>query len=503
MKKTRQVALIILDGWGYREETKDNAIRQANTPVMDRLWNEFPHALLMASEEHVGLPQGQVGNSEIGHTTIGAGTVIDSDLVRITKAVETRSFGTNKTFLDLFEHVKSHGSVLHVMGLIGRGGVHAHSTHLEEFLRVAHASGVGEIAVHAFTDGRDSSPNEAHEHIKELEHILAELGIGYIASVSGRFFSMDRDNNWDRLQTFEKTALFCEGNVCHIPPTEELKRQYGEGKSDEHIEPFIVRKAPLKKHDGVFIFNFRADRVRMLTKRLTDIKAELDLKIVTLTEYQKDFQVDVAFPVMGIKTTLAEQVSLNGLTQVHIAETEKFPHATYFLNGGREEPHVGEEHVVLPSRKDVLTHDLAPEMQAMGIADVAIQKIESGADFTFINFANPDMVGHTANVPAIITAIETTDRELGRVLDALLARGGVAFVTADHGNAEINRDPKTGEKHTAHTLSPVPAILTDKGLTLHDGSLKDIAPTVLALLNLSIPSAMTGALLFAENKTHQ
>ncbi|MEX0931749.1 MAG: 2,3-bisphosphoglycerate-independent phosphoglycerate mutase [Candidatus Paceibacterota bacterium] len=497
-KKTRQVALIILDGWGYREDVKDNAIKSAHTPVMDRLWETYPHSLLMAGEEHVGLPKGQVGNSEIGHTTIGAGTVIDSDLVRISKAADTGAFNENKAFVDLFAHVKKHNSTLHVLGLIGTGGVHAHSTHLEEFLRSAHASGLTDIAVHAFTDGRDSAPHDAEKHIAELEHMLSELGIGYIASVSGRFFSMDRDNNWDRLETFEKKALFCEGDVCHLPPTKELQRQYSEGKSDEHIEPFIVKKAPLKKHDGVFVFNFRADRVRMLTKRLTDLKSSLDLNVVTLTEYQKGLDVTVAFPELGIETTLALQVSEAGLSQVHLAETEKFPHATYFLNGGREEPHDGEEHVVLPSRKDVKTHDLAPEMRAEGIADEAIKRIEQGVDFIFINFANTDMVGHTANVPAIITATQTVDRELGRVLESLSKKGGVAFVTADHGNAEINIDQKTGEKHTAHTLSPVPAIVTDTAYVLRDGSLKDIAPTILTLLGLPVPNAMTGISLVDE-----
>lgn len=492
--KNKQVALIVLDGWGHREESEYNAVAQAKTPYFDSIWKEFPHTLLYAGEGYVGLPEGQVGNSEIGHTTIGAGTIIDTDLVRIAKSIADESFHSNPAFIDLFNHVKERESSLHVMGLIGKGGVHAHSDHLHAFLKLAKAQGIKNCFIHVFTDGRDSGPFDAADALAELDDICQELSFGTIASVSGRFFSMDRDNNWDRLQKFEDHVFECKNGLCQIAPVEELKRQYSEGKSDEHIEPFSVVEAPLKKDDGVFVFNFRADRARMITKRLLDRKESLSLKIVTLAEYQKDFDVTIAFPPRVIETTLAQEVSAAGLRQAHIAETEKFPHATYFLNGGKEEPHDGEEHVMLQSRKDVQTHDLAPEMRAESIADEAIARIEAGVEFIFINFANPDMVGHTANVPAIITAVETVDAQLKRVCDALHARGGHAVVTADHGNAEININQETGDKHTAHTLSRVPCIVTNtqEPILKEEGSLQDLAPTVLKILDIQKPSAMTG-----------
>lgn len=490
----KQTALIILDGWGHREDIEHNAVAQAQTPYFDSIWNKYPHTLLYAGERYVGLPEGQVGNSEIGHTTIGAGTIIDTDLVRIAKAITDESFHSNTAFLDLFAHIKSNGSALHVMGLVGKGGVHAHSDHLYAFLKLAKSQGIEKCFIHVFTDGRDSGPFDAVEALTELDNICQELSFGTIASVSGRFFSMDRDNNWDRLEKFEQHVFECKNGLCQMAPIEELKRQYTEGKSDEHIEPFSVVEAPLQKKDGVFIFNFRADRARMITKRLLNKKETLNLKIVTLAEYQKDFDVTVAFPPRIIETTLAQEISKSGLKQVHIAETEKFPHATYFLNGGKEELHEGEEHVMLQSRKDVQTHDLAPEMRAESIANEAIARIEAGVEFIFINFANPDMVGHTANIPAIITAVETVDTQLKRVCDALHAQNGIAVVTADHGNAEVNINVETGDKHTAHTLSRVPCIITNTkdSIKKEEGSLQDLAPTILKILNLEKPKSMTG-----------
>jgi len=303
---------------------------------------------------------------------------------------------------------------------------------------------------------------------------------------------MDRDNNWDRVERVEKMIFHCEGSVCQVTPEEELLAQHAQGKTDEHIEPFMVHEMPIEKNDSVFFFNYRADRARMLTERIIARKDEMNLCFATLTEYSKAYTCAVAFPPIAIETTIANEVSLAGLTQAHIAETEKFPHATYFLNGGKEQPHDGEEHVMLPSRKDVKTHDEAPEMRAEAIADEAIKRIADGVDFIFINFANPDMVGHTANIPAIVTAVETVDRELKRVLDVLHERGGVAFVTADHGNAEVNFDTDKNEKHTAHTLNKVPAIVTKEGISLQDGSLKDIAPTILNLFDMHKPASMTG-----------
>lgn len=493
----KQVALIVLDGWGYREEQDHNAIAQARTPYFDSIWEEYPHTLLYAGEGYVGLPEGQVGNSEIGHTTIGAGTIIDTDLVRIAKAIQDETFHTNGAFLELCKHVREKGSALHVMGLLGVGGVHAHSDHLHAFLKLAKDQGIEKCYIHVFTDGRDSGPYDAAQALTELDDLCQELNFGTIASVSGRFFSMDRDNNWDRLRQFEDHVFECKNGLCQLAPIDELKRQHAEGKTDEHIEPFSVVEAPLRRDDGVFVFNFRADRARMITQKLVERKKLLNLHIVTLAEYQKDLDVVVAFPPRIIRTTLANEVSLAGKRQAHIAETEKFPHATYFLNGGREEPHPGEEHVLLASRKDVKTHDEAPQMRAQSIADEAIARIEAGVEFIFINFANPDMVGHTANVPAIITAVETVDEQLKRVCDALHARNGIAVVTADHGNAEVNINPLTGDKHTAHTLSRVPCILTNTSDPLHsEGSLQDLAPTVLKILDIQPPVDMTGRALF-------
>lgn len=504
MKAKQQVALIILDGWGYREDPLHNAIAAAKTPVFSKLWKEYPHTLLKASGLAVGLPEGQMGNSEVGHMTIGAGKPVDTDLVRIGKAIDADEFKMNKSFVALFDHVKKNKSTLHVAGLLGDGGVHAHSDHLFAFLKAAKFHGITRVAIHVFTDGRDTPPQSAAKYIKELEGVLKDLKIGFIATISGRFYAMDRDNNWDRLLKVEKALFECEGNVCKlkdIDPADYIESLYKEGKLDEHLEPIVCldvegKGCELQDNDAVFFFNFRPDRARMLSKKFIE-KANLNnVCFATMTSYGVEFKCLVAFPPITIESTLAQVVSDAGYTQAHIAETEKFSHATYFLNGGVEKPYPGEEHVLLPSRKDVATHDLAPKMRAEGIADEAIKRINAGVDFIFINFANPDMVGHTANVPAIISAIEEVDTQLGRVVDALSAKKGVVFITADHGNAEVNIDPETGIKHTSHTINPVPAIITQKNLVLADGGgLADVTPTVLHLLGLAKTKGMTGAVL--------
>jgi len=493
----KQIALIVLDGWGYREDKKDNAIAQANKPTFDSIWNKYPHTTLDASAFAVGLPQGQMGNSEVGHMTIGAGRALDTDLVRIYKAIDSGEFAKNESFQKLFAHVKENDSTLHVMGLVSPGGVHSHMAHLFAFIKVAKDAGINKIAIHVFTDGRDVPPQSGVEYIKELEENINNLGVGAIASVSGRLYAMDRDNNWDRLMKAEEVILKGQGKVCDITPSLYVENLYKEGVVDEHIEPFVCldkegKKHFIEKNDGVFFFNFRADRARMLTKRIIEESSILNLKLVTMTDYGSEYDCLVAFPPMKIETTLAKELSLAGLTQAHITETEKFAHATYFLNGGVEKPYPGEEHILVPSRKDILTHDLAPKMMAEGIADKAIEQIKKGTDFLFINFANADMVGHTANVPAIIQGVEEVDRELGRVLEALHANGGIACVTADHGNAEINIDQTTGERHTAHTTDPVPFILTNSTGTLHHGTLADITPTILKILDMNKPECMTG-----------
>lgn len=496
MKK--QIVLIVLDGWGYREDPTHNATKAAKTPVFDKIWQTYPHTLLNASGLAVGLPEGQMGNSEIGHQTIGAGKVIDTELVKIEKAIKNNEFITNKAMVALFDHVKKNNSTLHVQGLLSDGGVHAHKDHLFAFLKAAKVSGVEKIAIHIFTDGRDTAPQSAAKYIKELEQVILEVGVGKIASISGRYFAMDRDNNWDRLAKTEKAMFECEGNVCKIKPSEYVENLYKEGKLDEHLEPIVCLdykgdSCAVSDNDAVFFYNFRADRARMISSKIMEKQEAKNICFATMTEYGSEFKCLIAFPPSKIETTLAAEISKAKMTQAHIAETEKFPHATYFLNGGRETPYDGEKHILLNSRKDVKTHDLAPKMQAEGIANKAIEEINAGTDFIFINFANPDMVGHTANVPAIIEALEETDLQLGRVLEALEKHGGIAFITADHGNAEVNIDPITGEKHTSHTINPVPAILTSKKYSFIDGGgLSDIAPTIIKLFDLPQPSIMTG-----------
>jgi 2,3-bisphosphoglycerate-independent phosphoglycerate mutase len=498
LKKVRQTMLVVLDGWGYRESSKDNAIAEADTPFFDDLWAKYPHALLKASGQAVGLPEGQMGNSEVGHTTIGAGKVVDTDLVRIGKVIAANELGKNSAVAALFEHVKKNNSTLHLQGLLGDGGVHAHSNHLFAILRAAKVAGIKKVALHVFTDGRDTPPQSASKYMKELEDVLQEVGIGSIATVSGRYYAMDRDGNWDRLSKAEQAIFESKGDICKTTPSQFVESLYKDGKRDEQLEPIVCYDADgksyaIKEGDGVFFFNFRADRARMLTQKVIERTMGKNVCFVTMTQYNPEFKCLVAFPPISTETTLAGEISKAGLTQAHIAETEKFAHATYFLNGGRELPYSGEVHEMIPSHKDVPTHDLAPKMRAEAIADKAIEFIQNGTDFIFINFANADMVGHTANVPAIIEAVEEADKQLGRVVMAVQAVGGVAFITADHGNAEINIDQETGVKHTAHTTNPVPAIITDKMIKMKsDGALADVAPTVLRLVGIQKPATMTG-----------
>ena len=497
----KQTMLIVLDGWGYRESTKDNAIATANTPFYDNLWENYPHALLQASGLAVGLPEGQMGNSEVGHTIIGAGKIVDTDLVRISKAITNNELNNNSALVTLFGHVKKNNSTLHLMGLLGDGGVHAYSEHLFAIFRAVKDANVKNVAIHVFTDGRDTPPQSAAKYIKELENFLQEVGVGSIATVSGRYYAMDRDNNWDRLSKAEQAIFESKGNICKIIPSEYVENLYKEGKLDEHLVPIVCYDADQKTfainaNDGIFFYNFRADRARMLTQKILERTADKNVCLVTMTEYSKEFKCLVAFPPVSIETTLAGEISKAGLKQVHIAETEKFAHATYFLDGGRETTYPNETYELIPSHKDVATHDLAPKMRAEEIADKAVEYIKNGTDFIFINFANADMVGHTANVPAIIEAVEEIDKQLKKVVTEMQKVGGVVFITADHGNAEINIDQETGIKHTAHTTDPVPAIITDKNMQINsEGGLADVAPTIFELMNLPKPATMTGVSL--------
>lgn len=502
----KTVALIVLDGWGYREDTSNNAIATAHTPIFKNLWQTYPHSLLKASGEAVGLPDGQMGNSEVGHMTIGAGKPADTDLVRIDKAILSGEFAKNPALLSLFDHVKKNRSTLHVQGLVSPGGVHSHQNHLYAFLRLAKKFEVPQVAIHIFTDGRDTAPQSASEYIKELESVLEILNEDrleptfFIATISGRYYAMDRDNNWDRLAKTEQAMFECVGNICNIKPSEYVSEQYKKGERDELLLPTVCATSnglgcAIKDGDAVFFFNFRADRARMLSEKMLEIPKSKNILFVTLTEYCVDFTCSIAFPPFKIETSIGQAIASAGLSQARIAETEKFAHATYFLNGGREAKFDRETDILIPSRKDIKTHDEAPEMRAEAIADAVIGEIQKGTDFIFVNFANPDMVGHTANVPAIIKAVETVDTQLGRVVDALEKLDGIALITADHGNAELNIDPITKTRHTAHTTNPVPFILTCHKYQVQDGALFDLAPTVLDLLNITKPKAMVGSSL--------
>ena len=494
----KQIALIVLDGWGYRKETKDNAIATAHKPNFDSIWAQYPHTLLEASGLKFGLPDGQMGNSELGHMTIGAGRILYQDIVRINKLISSGEFKDNSAFVELFAHVKKHDSTLHIAGLLSTGGVHSHMSHLFGFLEIAKNAGIKKIAIHVITDGRDTPPQSGSSYIKELEEFIEKLGVGEIASVSGRLYAMDRDQRWERMAKAEEVIFDGKGTECNIEPHLYVENLYKEGKMDEHLEPFVcVNKEggsySVNKNDGFFLFNFRADRMRMITERIMEKYKSENVCLVTMTEYKKEYKCLVAFPATKINETLGKTISENGMTQAHIAETEKFAHATYFLNCGEEVPYKGEEQILVPSPQGVLTYDLAPKMSAEGVADKAIEQIEKGTDFIFVNFANADMVGHTSEVEAIIIAVEEVDKELGRILEALKLKGCIALVTADHGNAEVNIDPITGLRHTSHTSDLVPFILTDEAKKLKgEGTLANITPTILELYGIEKPKEMTG-----------
>jgi 2,3-bisphosphoglycerate-independent phosphoglycerate mutase len=501
MQKANKAILVILDGWGYREEKEYNAIFEAETPYFDYLLDHHPHTLLDASGESVGLPQGQMGNSEVGHSTIGAGRVIYTDFVKISKAMKDGSFEENNATKILFNHIKEHNSTLHITGLIGSGGVHAHSEHLFGILKAAKGFGLTKIAIHAFTDGRDTPPQSASTFLAEIEKMISKVGIGFIASISGRFYAMDRDNNWNRLEKVEKMIFEGVATESKEIPSNAISKSYEKNIVDEHLEPIIFldtknQKHNIQKNDGVIFFNFRSDRAKMLTQKILEKKTDMNLCLVTMTEYDKDFDALVAFPPEEVQTTLAAEIEKCERSQSHIAETEKFAHATYFLNGGKKEPHNHENHILVPSRKDIETHDLAPEMQAKMISKIAIKEINKGIDFIFINYANTDMVGHTANKDALFQAIACVDHEIKKITNKALLCGYDVLITADHGNAELYFDEKNNEKHTAHTTSKVPFVYissrTKENQLASTGSLADIAPTILNILGIDPPKSMTG-----------
>ena len=502
------VALIILDGFGLREEKQGNAVALADKPTYDRLWQEYPHTTLTASGEAVGLPDGQMGNSEVGHLNIGAGRIVYQNLTRINKSIREADFFENETFLRAVAHAKENDSALHLMGLLSDGGVHSHNEHLYALLQLAKMNNIKKVYVHAFLDGRDVNPQSALDYIEEAETKMKEIGVGKIATVTGRYYAMDRDKRWDRV---EKTyrALVDGVALTANTPTAGVLAAYEQNIHDEFIEPFMIEElgkpvAMIEENDAIISFNFRPDRAIQLSRAFTDEtfhefetgKKFKNLKFVTFTHYSDEVVGDIAFDKENLEDTLGEIISNNGLTQVRIAETEKYPHVTFFMSGGREAEFEGEERILIPSPK-VATYDLKPEMSAYELTDALVEGIQADRfDAIILNFANPDMVGHSGLLVPTIKAIEAVDECLGRIIDALHAKGGTAIITADHGNADevltLENTPMT-----AHTTNPVPVIVTDKELVLRDGGiLADLAPTMLKLLKLQQPEKMTGTPLF-------
>jgi 2,3-bisphosphoglycerate-independent phosphoglycerate mutase len=477
--------LVILDGWGCAPPGPGNAVHLAATPVFEDLWARYPHTTLSASGLDVGLPPGQMGNSEVGHLTIGAGRVVYQDLVRINKAVETGSFYENEALGGAFARARERGASVHLLGLVSYGGVHSHIGHVRALLELARREGMSERTfLHAFTDGRDVSPTSARDDLREL---VAEGA--RIATVSGRYYAMDRDGRWERTERALAALIRGEGRGGS-DPVAEVERSYAEGVTDEFIEPVVIGSQPrLTAGDAAIFFNFRPDRARQLSEKL--LEGGFDL--TTMTRYRDDFPFPVAFPEQDVEEAMAEVLAEHGVRQLHIAETEKYAHVTYFFNGGNEDEWEGETRILVPSPRDVPTYDHKPEMSAREVAARFVAEIGAGYRFAIVNFANPDMVGHTGVIPAVVRAVETVDECLGRVVEAVRAQRGVCVVTADHGNAEQMLEADGVSPHTAHTTNPVPLVVTIEGGRLFDGgTLSDLVPTCLALLGLPQPEEMTG-----------
>ena len=503
MSRPPVAALIIFDGWGLRAERPSNAILAARTPTMDRLWRTQAHTAIDASGEAVGLAPGIMGNSEVGHLTIGAGRIIYQDVMRISKAIATGDFFHNAALLAAIGAARANRRTLHLWGLLSDGSVHSHIDHLFALLELAAKQGLDDIAVHAVLDGRDKPPRSALPFIDQVEAKLRELGRGRISTVTGRYYAMDRDKRWERTERAWRALVMGEGGAARTARA-AVEAAYANDQGDEFVEPTIIGDArPIADGDQVVCYNFRADRARQLTAALALANFQgfsrprfPTVGYVCMTEYDASFKLPLAFGPEELRNTLAEVWGRAGLRNLRIAETEKYAHVTYFLNGGAEQPFPGEERILIPSSKKVPTYDLEPEMQAAAIAARAAEAIAAGKfDVVVMNFANPDMVGHTGKMEATVKAVEVSDAALGTVIDALQRIGGVALITADHGNAEFMADPATGQPHTAHTTYPVPLILYDpsfKGRLADHGGLADVAPTFLAMLGLEKPPEMTG-----------
>ncbi|MGX6977899.1 2,3-bisphosphoglycerate-independent phosphoglycerate mutase [Vagococcus elongatus] len=503
------VAIIILDGFGLRNETVGNAVAQANKPNYDKYWEEYPHSTLKASGLDVGLPEGQMGNSEVGHTNIGAGRIVYQSLTRIDKAISDGEFQTNEGILSAIDHAVAKGTALHLFGLLSDGGVHSHQNHLYALLALAKDKGVKQTYVHAFLDGRDVPPTSGADFMKQLVAKMDELNYGEVATVSGRFYAMDRDRRWERVEKAYNALVNGKG-VKASDPVQAIEDSYAQGVNDEFVVPVVIEKdgkpvATVKEDDAVIFFNFRPDRAIQLSNAFTDEEWEHfdrtnhpHVKFVTMTLYNPSIVAQVAYPPIELKNVLGEVLSNADLKQLRIAETEKYPHVTFFMNGGRNEEFPGESRILIDSPK-VETYDLKPEMSAYEVTDALVADIEAGKnDAIILNFANPDMVGHSGMLEPTIKAIEAVDENLGRVVDAILAKDGYAVIFADHGNSETMSTPE-GNPHTAHTTVPVPVIVTKKNVELrNDGRLADIAPTMLDLLEIEKPAEMTGESLIKK-----
>ena len=497
--------LMILDGFGINENTDGNAVKLANTPNIDKLMKKYPTTEIYTSGLKVGLPEGQMGNSEVGHTNIGAGRIVYQELTKITKSIEDGDFFAIPEFIEAIENCKKHNSKLHILGLVSDGGVHSHIRHLYGLLEMAKRRDFENVYVHCFLDGRDTSPASGESYIMQLEEKMKEKGVGKIASISGRYYAMDRDKRWDRVKKCYDALVNGEGNKA-TSATIAIEDSYQKEVFDEFVEPTVICNgdtpiATIQENDSVIFFNFRPDRARQITRAIVDPDFDgfetkkLKTYFVCFTSYDETMpNVKIAFKKEPIVNTFGEVISKNGLTQLRIAETEKYAHVTFFFNGGEEKQYPGEDRILVPSPK-VATYDLQPEMSAREVTENVVKAINSEKyNAIILNYANPDMVGHTGSLPAAIKAVETIDECVGKVVEAVLAHDGTLIITADHGNCEQMIDYKTGEPHTAHTTNPVPLILVsnNENYKVKSGKLADLAPTLLEILGIDKPAEMTG-----------
>ncbi|MBY8292881.1 2,3-bisphosphoglycerate-independent phosphoglycerate mutase [Vibrio fluvialis] len=510
MSAKKPMALVILDGWGYREDNSSNAINNANTPVLDGLMANNPHTLISASGMDVGLPDGQMGNSEVGHTNIGAGRIVYQDLTRITKAISDGEFQQNPVLVTAIDQAVAAGKAVHLMGLMSPGGVHSHEDHIYAAVEMAAARGAEKIYLHCFLDGRDTPPRSAEASLKRFDELFAKLGKGRIASVVGRYYAMDRDNNWERVEKAYDVLTAAQGEFTYGSAVEALQAAYARDENDEFVKATEIRAegqefAAMQDGDAVLFMNYRADRARQITRTFVTDFAGFERKVfpalnfVMLTQYAADIPLPAAFPPASLENTYGEWLSKAGKTQLRISETEKYAHVTFFFNGGVENEFDGEERQLVASPK-VATYDLQPEMSSKELTDKLVAAIKSGKyDAIICNYPNGDMVGHTGVYEAAVKACEAVDECIGRVVEAIKEVDGQLLITADHGNAEMMVNPETGGVHTAHTNLPVPLIYVgSKDIALKEGGkLSDLAPTMLALTDQEIPAEMSGQVLFA------